>query len=413
MSEEQLQHSQEHEREELSVMEGERGIPAVGEKNPANLAARKRATMIVVLFTSIGLVFLLIWKGTRSTAPKEEKKTETASYAQPAPAKTFGELPPAPNTPARPKEDSLMGYGMVPAVPPVPPKESDLLVPDKPEKKPAPRASGGGSPKPRPPTLDKGQSPLMATSGGSQAVSRSQNPEEYAAGIRSGAIPLSAALPVLANQTTSPSESAGAGPSGQGAASFLGDRNFILAQGSFIDCVLQTKLDSTVAGMTSCVVSRNIFSDNGKVLLIERGSTVSGEYQADIQQGQARLYVLWTRIKTPTGVVVDLQSPGTDPLGGAGVPGRVNNHFFARFGSALLLSLVDDAAGAAVAGLTKDGGTTFNFGNTAGAAQGAATEVIKSTTSIKPTLTKNQGEVVGIYVARDLDFSGVYRAVSQ
>ena len=74
MSEEQLQHNQEHEREQLEVIEGERGIPAVGEKNPANLAARKRATMIVVLFTSIGLVFLLLWKATRNTEPKEEKK---------------------------------------------------------------------------------------------------------------------------------------------------------------------------------------------------------------------------------------------------------------------------------------------------------------------------------------------------
>ncbi|KLA49268.1 type IV secretion protein VirB10, partial [Xanthomonas euvesicatoria] len=58
-------------------------------------------------------------------------------------------------------------------------------------------------------------------------------------------------------------------------AGMIGNRNFILAKGSSIDCALQTRLDSTVPGMTACVVTRNIFSDNGKVLLIERGSTVT------------------------------------------------------------------------------------------------------------------------------------------
>jgi type IV secretion system protein VirB10 len=189
-------------------------------------------------------------------------------------------------------------------------------------------------------------------------------------------------------------------------ATFIGDRNFLLAKGSFIDCVLQTRLDSTVPGMTACTVTRNIFSDNGKVLLIERGSTVVGEYQSNIQQGQRRIFVLWSRIKTPHGVIVSLESPGTDALGGAGIPGVVNTHFWARFGGALLLSLVDDAA--AAASLGQEGGQVFQFGNTAGAAQGAAAEAIRATIDIPPSLTKNQGETIGIYVARDLDFSGVY-----
>ncbi|MEQ7991675.1 type IV secretion system protein VirB10 [Xanthomonas hortorum] len=191
-------------------------------------------------------------------------------------------------------------------------------------------------------------------------------------------------------------------------ASMLGNRNFILAKGSFIDCALQTRLDSTVPGMTACVVTRNIFSDNGKVLLIERGSTVTGEYQSNMRQGMARIYVLWTRVKTPNGVVVNLDSPGSDPLGGAGVPGYVNNHFWKRFGGALMLSLVDDVGRFATQQGGGSNGDQINFNSTGEATTDMATEALKNTINIPPTLYKNQGEQVGIYIARDLDFSSVY-----
>lgn len=186
----------------------------------------------------------------------------------------------------------------------------------------------------------------------------------------------------------------------------IGNRNFILAKSSFIDCALQTKLDSTVPGMTSCVVTRNIYSDNGKVLLIERGSTISGEYQSNVQQGMKRIFVLWSRLKTPNGIVVELESPGADSLGASGLPGHVDDHFWKRFGGAMMLSLVDDMARAATS--SKNNSTNFNFNSAGEAAQNMASEALKNTINIPPTLYKNQGEQIGIYIARDLDFSSVY-----
>ena len=188
----------------------------------------------------------------------------------------------------------------------------------------------------------------------------------------------------------------------------LKNRNFILAKGSFIDCALQTKLDSTVPGMTACVVTHHIYSDNGKVILIERGSTISGEYKSNLHQGMARIFVLWTRIKTPTGVIVNLDSPGTDQLGGAGLPGYIDDHFWHRFGGALLLSLVDDAVDVASSRLSQQNHNQISFNETVNSTQDMATETLKNTINIPPTLYKNQGEQIGIYVARDLDFSSVY-----
>lgn len=186
----------------------------------------------------------------------------------------------------------------------------------------------------------------------------------------------------------------------------LGNRNFLLTKGTYIDCALQTKLDSTVPGMTACIVTRNVYSDNGRVVLIERGSTVSGEYQSNLQQGMKRIFVLWTRVKTPNGIVVDLDSPGADALGASGLPGHVDTHFWQRFGGAMMLSFVDDAA--KMAASSKNKGQTFNFNSTGEAAKEASTEALKNTINIPPTLYKNQGDQIGIHVARDLDFSKVY-----
>lgn len=189
------------------------------------------------------------------------------------------------------------------------------------------------------------------------------------------------------------------------AASLVFDRNLLLAKGSFLDCTLETRLDSTVPGMTACVLSRNIYSDNGKVVLLERGSRVIGEYQGKIQQGQSRIFVLWTRVQTPKGVVIDIDSPGTDALGASGHGGFIDTQFWKRFGGAIMLSLLDDAAALATRNRTQD---QLILQNSQDATQAMAVEALKNTINIPPVLRKNQGEHINIYVARDLDFRTVY-----
>lgn len=189
----------------------------------------------------------------------------------------------------------------------------------------------------------------------------------------------------------------------------LFNRDYLLAKGAYIDCVLNTRLDSTVPGMTKCTLTRDVYSDNGAALLLERGSEVTGEYRANLSQGQARLFVLWDRIKTPHGVVVNLGSPGTDSLGGGGVPGYVNTHFWQRFGGAMMLSLIDDVAAYA----TNRNHSNNYVESSSETAQSMAAEALKNTINIPPTFYKNQGERVGIFIARDLDFSRVYQLQEQ
>jgi len=197
----------------------------------------------------------------------------------------------------------------------------------------------------------------------------------------------------------------------------LGDRNMILPKGRSVDCVLTTRLSSEVPGMTSCVLTSNVYSDNGRVVLLERGSEASGEYSATMQQGQRRIFVLWSRIKTPNGVLINLNSPGTDSLGTAGLNGEVDNRWTERIGAAFLLSIVQDAIGYEVAKTTASNGNAtgavFEFQNTSRTGDQMAQRVLDSTINIKPTLTKNQGERISIFVARDLDFGSVYALRAQ
>ncbi|GAA5102660.1 type IV secretion system protein VirB10 [Bartonella acomydis] len=202
-------------------------------------------------------------------------------------------------------------------------------------------------------------------------------------------------------------------------ASFFGNRNFIIAMGTSIPCILETALNSDQPGFASCVINRDILSDNGHVVLLDKGTLVIGEYRGGIKQGQSRLFVLWTRAKTPTGVIIPLASPATDSLERAGFDGNINTHWWERFGSSLLLSVIDgvtatltnkmtnksNKAGANNAG----GGNSNDFSGVSNTGKDAASVALENQINIPSTLEKYQGELVNIFVARDLDFSSVYK----
>jgi type IV secretion system protein VirB10 len=193
-------------------------------------------------------------------------------------------------------------------------------------------------------------------------------------------------------------------------ARMLGDRNMILPKGRTIDCALSTRIINEVAGMATCVLSQNAYSDNGKFVLLDAGSEVTGEYKSAMQQGQRRLFVLWTRAKTPKGVVIELASPASDSLGTSGLDGFVDNHWPDRIGAAFLLSVVQDAIGYETAKAQGSNGST-NVGvyqSSTKTSDQMSKTILDSTINIKPTLYKNQGDRAAIFVARDLDFGGVY-----
>jgi type IV secretion system protein VirB10 len=197
------------------------------------------------------------------------------------------------------------------------------------------------------------------------------------------------------------------------AARMIGNRDMILPEGRSIDCNLSVRIINEVSGKATCVLSSNVYSDNGRVVLAERGSTAVGEYVALTAQGQRRLFVLWTRLQTPNGVVIDVNSPATDSLGTSGLPGEVDNRWPERIGAAVLLSLVEDAIAYETAKASGENGNSGASGiallqSTTQTGHSLAERILASTINIKPTIYKHQGDRASIFVSRDLDFGSVY-----
>ena len=188
-------------------------------------------------------------------------------------------------------------------------------------------------------------------------------------------------------------------------AQVLPTRRMLLPKGAFLDCTLETALDSTLPGMTTCILATDAFSADGSVVLLERGTKLVGETRGQVRQGSARVYVLWTEARTSKGVVVPLASPGTDELGRAGLPGRVDRHFMERFGAAILVSVIDGAIQAEVASQRGNGSTVVVDPS---GSRDIMTEILRSTINIPPTVVKPQGDRIQVLVARDLDFRSVY-----
>lgn len=191
----------------------------------------------------------------------------------------------------------------------------------------------------------------------------------------------------------------------------------MIPEGTMIPGILETAINSDLPGQIRAIVSKDVYSFDGRRILIPTGSRLIGEYQSDITRGQKRIFVVWTRLLRNDGVSVRLNSIGADSLGRSGVTGHVDNKFRERFSSAILLSIV----GAGASYLTGYGSdTAFGDSSDSERAEELARETIARTFSdmanqvlgenlrIPPTISVTQGERIFVYVRQDLDFSALY-----
>lgn len=184
--------------------------------------------------------------------------------------------------------------------------------------------------------------------------------------------------------------------------------NLLLEQGTYIPCALRGRVISNVSGQLSCTITENVYSSNGNVLLIDKGSRVNGYYQGgSVNHGSNQLFVVWQEVRTPDNLVIPLNSGSTDELGANGLNGWVDNHFWERFSNAIFLSMILDGNNILLSKMTNT--AQKNSENTREAGKEIATTVLEQMGDIKPTLYKNQGDKIGIFVARDVDFSSVYK----
>lgn len=211
----------------------------------------------------------------------------------------------------------------------------------------------------------------------------------------------------------------------------------LVAQGTMIKGVLETAIQSDLAGMVRAIVSENVWSFDGRRILIPAGSRLIGEYRSGLSTGQTRVFIVWTRMLRSDGVSVQLGSTGTDALGRTGMTGIIDKHWVEKFGSAILLSLIGGAA-QFIANLGQDSQSSQNQSSTIDPSTGQpvlvqgqpnqnalyarqigtqqvsmtlsriAEEALRDSINIPPTIHVDQGSRIMVFVRRDLDFSAFY-----
>ncbi|VAW00410.1 Inner membrane protein of type IV secretion of T-DNA complex, TonB-like, VirB10 [hydrothermal vent metagenome] len=190
----------------------------------------------------------------------------------------------------------------------------------------------------------------------------------------------------------------------------LPNQDTLITQGTFISGILETAINSDLPGMIRAVVDKPVYSRTGRLRLIPRGSRLIGRYQSGSQQGQARIFIAWTRLERPDGIVIDLGSMGADELGRSGLGGNVNTHFFQRFGASALLSII----GPTVAILAKNNNVSQNqqliLQSGRNSFNRSAEIALESSINIPPTISVDQGTRINVFVARDLSFYNALKA---
>lgn len=349
----------------------EQGVSAVAGPKGRELTRGEKLT-IAALVGAVALGFIWFNALLKDKAPVPEKTTTAASYG---PGEHYR---PPPDPPAKPAAPAL----------PLPTATGD---------------DGGLSAKQTP-----ARAPILAFSGGNGA---GLLPAPSAAAPAAMAATAVATAPVTSNlaRKLKPTVLDGA------RASLIKNPDMMLTEGTILPCILQTAINSELAGFVTCVVPVDVRGTTGHVVLLDRGTKIVGQIETGLVQGQARVFVLWTRAETPDRVVIALDSPGADALGRAGLPGAIDNHWWQRFGGALMLTLVQGSlnAGTALAANSGNNGSGqaalgFVYGAQSSGEQVANT-ALQHSINIPPTLIKHQGDTVSVFVVRDLDFSGVYR----
>jgi len=199
------------------------------------------------------------------------------------------------------------------------------------------------------------------------------------------------------------------------------DLTRVILQGKVLNAVLETAIDTDIASTVRAVITRDIFAEEGKNVLIPRGSRVIGTYGTDVKAGQTKVTITWNRIIRVDGMSLNITSVGADRLGRAGVVGELDNRYAQKLANSFLSSVL--TVGTAIAaekvsgstGITTTvssltGDTTQTSGKTSDYALVDATkqfmndakEIVDDIAEQKPVIRIPQGEKILIMVTQDI-----------
>lgn len=195
------------------------------------------------------------------------------------------------------------------------------------------------------------------------------------------------------------------------------DLSRVISQGKIINAILETAIDTDMKTQVRAVVSRDIYSQLGKNILIPKGSRLIGNFQSISNNGVSRLAITWTRIIRVDGLNISISADSADGLGRGGVEGELDNKYGQIMRNAFLSSIVTIATAALVDKVTDTVTTTTVDGTSTSTTTNATNQaIIDATQNIgdemqdivdnlkeeNPTIRISQGTKIHVIVNQDL-----------
>ena len=194
-----------------------------------------------------------------------------------------------------------------------------------------------------------------------------------------------------------------------------------ILQGKIINAALETAIDTDIASDIRAVITRDVFAEEGKNILIPKGSRIIGTYSTNVSAGQTRVTINWNRIIRVDGMSLNITSIGADRLGRAGVQGEVDNKYAQRLANTFLSSVLSVGTSLAVEKMSGSTGisstvssltgeTTTTTGKASDYALVDATQnlmneaknIVDEIANQRPVIRIPQGEKITIMVTQDV-----------
>jgi len=175
-----------------------------------------------------------------------------------------------------------------------------------------------------------------------------------------------------------------------------------ILQGKLIPAVLDFSLHTDLPGKLRAYTSEPLFSQDGSRLLADTSSLLTGSYEGGMQFGVNHAFIIWERLVTTEGVVIELGSPAIGNLGRSGLGVDVDSHFWERFGSSIMLSVLN--AGVSAAGAMATEGSAQTVQDIQANLNKSSEMALEQSLKIKPTGGLFHGSSFLVYVARDIEF---------
>lgn len=194
----------------------------------------------------------------------------------------------------------------------------------------------------------------------------------------------------------------GARPAQVSQAEIIANPSNTVPQGTMIQAVLETAIDSSSPGQVRATISEDVHSFDGARVLIPRGARILGRYRSGASVGERRVTIGWDRIILSSNQSIAISSFGGDELGRSGVTGFVDNRARQRFGGGALVSLISGGTTAAAGTVNSRAGSDV-ASDVGDDFRDASRSALGDQLSLGPVIHVEQGARISVMVDRDLE----------